>query len=46
MLRTHPSTDQPGRTYTFAAGLIDDVWGFDASAFGMSPREYRKSTQA
>ena len=35
----HPSTDQPGRTYTFAAGLIDDVWGFDASAFGMSPRE-------
>ncbi|MBR2819936.1 MAG: SDR family NAD(P)-dependent oxidoreductase [Reyranella sp.] len=35
----HPSTDQPGRAYTFAAGLIDDVWGFDASAFGMSPRE-------
>ena len=35
----HPSGDQPGRSYTFAAGLIDDVWGFDASAFGMSPRE-------
>jgi len=35
----HPSPDQIGRSYTFAAGLIDDVWGFDAAAFGMSPRE-------
>jgi phthiocerol/phenolphthiocerol synthesis type-I polyketide synthase C len=35
----HPSPDQPGRSYTFAAGLIEDVWGFDAAAFGMSPRE-------
>jgi phthiocerol/phenolphthiocerol synthesis type-I polyketide synthase C len=35
----HPSTDKIGRSYTFAAGLIDDVWGFDAAAFGMSPRE-------
>ena len=35
----HPSKDQPGRSYTFAAGLIDDVWGFDGAAFGMSPRE-------
>lgn len=35
----HPSPDQPGKSYTFAAGLIDDVWGFDAGAFGMSPRE-------
>ncbi len=35
----HPSADQHGRSYTFAAGLIDDVWGFDATAFGMSPRE-------
>ncbi|MBM3650664.1 MAG: type I polyketide synthase, partial [Alphaproteobacteria bacterium] len=35
----HPSPDQRGRSYTFAAGLIDDVWGFDAGAFGMSPRE-------
>src|SRR4029453_14108817 len=31
--------EQAGRSYTFAAGLIDDVWGFDAAAFGMSPRE-------
>ena len=35
----HPSPDQLGRSYTFAAGVIDDVWGFDAAAFGMSPRE-------
>lgn len=35
----HPSSDQLGRSYTFAAGVIADVWGFDAAAFGMSPRE-------
>ncbi len=35
----HPAPDQLGRSYTFAAGLIEDVWGFDANAFGMSPRE-------
>ena len=35
----HPASDQRGRSYTFAAGVIDDVWGFDAGAFGMSPRE-------
>jgi acyl transferase domain-containing protein/NADPH:quinone reductase-like Zn-dependent oxidoreductase/acyl carrier protein len=35
----HPSAEQRGRSYTFAAGVIDDVWGFDAAAFGMSPRE-------
>src|SRR5215475_8826453 len=35
----HPSQDQKGKSYTFAAGVIDDIWGFDATAFGMSPRE-------
>ena len=35
----HPAPDQSGRSYTFAAGLIEDVWAFDAQAFGMSPRE-------
>lgn len=35
----HPAQDQLGRSYSFAAGVIDDVWGFDAGAFGMSPRE-------
>jgi len=35
----HPGHEQLGRSYTFAAGVIDDPWGFDATAFGMSPRE-------
>lgn len=35
----HPASETTGRSYTFAAGVIDDVWGFDAAAFGMSPRE-------
>src|SRR5215471_18322485 len=35
----HPRPRQSGRSYSFAAGVIDDVWGFDATAFGMSPRE-------
>jgi phthiocerol/phenolphthiocerol synthesis type-I polyketide synthase C len=35
----HPGQEQPGRSYTFAAGVIEDPWGFDNSAFGMSPRE-------
>ena len=35
----HPAPARSGRSYTFAAGLINDVWGFDAAAFGMSPRE-------
>ena len=35
----HPAPEQSGRSYTFAAGLIEDVWAFDAQAFGMSPRE-------
>jgi acyl transferase domain-containing protein/acyl carrier protein len=37
----HPraGADVPGRSYTFAAGILDDVWGFDPTAFGISPRE-------
>lgn len=35
----HPTPGTPGRSYTFAAGLIEDVWGFDARFFGISPRE-------
>ena len=35
----HPTAAEVGRSYTFAAGVIDDPWGFDAPAFGMSPRE-------
>ena len=35
----HPSRTHPGSTYTFAAGSIGDVSGFDAEFFGISPRE-------
>ncbi|WP_209015316.1 SDR family NAD(P)-dependent oxidoreductase [Roseibium limicola] len=35
----HPDTAMPGRSYTWAAGQIDDVWGFDPAFFGISPRE-------
>jgi phthiocerol/phenolphthiocerol synthesis type-I polyketide synthase C len=35
----HPGKTHPGSTYTFAAGSIGDVAGFDAGFFGISPRE-------
>ncbi|SPB15582.1 type I polyketide synthase WcbR [Caballeronia novacaledonica] len=35
----HPNKREPGRSYTFAAGVLDDVAGFDANFFGISPRE-------
>ncbi|WP_454917638.1 SDR family NAD(P)-dependent oxidoreductase [Xanthobacter sediminis] len=35
----HPRAGEPGRTYTFAAGVLDDIYGFDPGAFGLSPRE-------
>ncbi|SAI05805.1 polyketide synthase [Bordetella ansorpii] len=35
----HPSKEHPGTSYTFAAGSIGDVSGFDADFFGISPRE-------
>ncbi len=35
----HPDRDQPGKTYTFAAGVLGDVDTFDAAFFGISPRE-------
>ncbi|MFD4840010.1 SDR family NAD(P)-dependent oxidoreductase [Achromobacter sp. NPDC058515] len=35
----HPAKDHPGTAYTFAAGSIGDVAGFDAGFFGISPRE-------
>ncbi len=28
-----------GASYTFAAGQLDDIWGFDPGFFGISPRE-------
>ncbi len=36
---SHPRKHERGKSYTWAAGIVDDVWGFDASVFGISPRE-------
>ncbi|MCF3103237.1 SDR family NAD(P)-dependent oxidoreductase [Streptomyces roseoverticillatus] len=30
---------RPAKTYTLAGGFLDDIHGFDAAYFGMSPRE-------
>ena len=41
-LKSHyfnPRQGERGKSYTFAAGVLDDVWGFDPAVFGLSPRE-------
>ncbi|MFM0640343.1 SDR family NAD(P)-dependent oxidoreductase [Paraburkholderia metrosideri] len=35
----HSSKREAGKSYTFSAGVLDDVAGFDAAFFGISPRE-------
>lgn len=35
----HPNRAVPGRSVNFFAGVLDDIFGFDAAFFGMSPRE-------
>ena len=35
----HSRKNEPGKAYTFAAGVLDDVWGFDPTVFSISPRE-------
>lgn len=35
----HPRSNERGRSYTWSAGLLDDIWGFDPAVFGLSPRE-------
>ncbi|MEQ5843314.1 SDR family NAD(P)-dependent oxidoreductase [Paraburkholderia acidicola] len=35
----HPTKREAGKSYTFSAGVLDDVAGFDAAFFGISPRE-------
>ncbi|MEM7527884.1 MAG: type I polyketide synthase [Pseudomonadota bacterium] len=34
-----PGAPMRGRAYTRAAGVIDELWEFDAAHFGISPRE-------
>ena len=34
----HPRPKTPGRSYTWAAGVLPDIWGFDANVFAISPR--------
>ena len=40
----HPDRGQRGKAYTFAAGVLGDVSGFDAGFFGISPREAAQMT--
>ena len=35
----HPRLAERGKTYTWAAGVLDDIWSFDPGVFGISPRE-------
>ena len=35
----HPRKQERGKSYTWAAGIVEDIWGFDPAVFGISPRE-------
>ena len=35
----HPHRQERGRSYSWAAGTLDNIWDFDPSVFGISPRE-------
>ncbi len=35
----HPRRDMPGRTVSVSAGIVDDIYGFDPSFFGISRTE-------
>ncbi|RVI12547.1 polyketide synthase, partial [Sinorhizobium meliloti] len=35
----HPVMGTPGKTYSFAAGVLDHIYDFDPAVFGMSQRE-------
>jgi phthiocerol/phenolphthiocerol synthesis type-I polyketide synthase C len=35
----HPRVKERGQSYTWAAGVLDDIWGFDPGVFRISPRE-------
>ncbi|WP_191971021.1 type I polyketide synthase [Methylobacterium soli] len=35
----HPRAQERGKSYTWAAGVLDEIWSFDPGVFGISPRE-------
>ncbi len=35
----HPRAQERGKSYTWSAGVLDDIWAFDPGVFGISPRE-------
>lgn len=35
----HQRPRERGRSYSWSAGVLDDIWGFDPAVFGISPRE-------
>ena len=35
----HPKAGRAGKAYSFAAGVVEDIWNFDPAPFGISPRE-------
>ena len=35
----HPDPKKPGKIYTNALGVLENIAGFDADFFGLSPRE-------
>ncbi|NEU11035.1 SDR family NAD(P)-dependent oxidoreductase [Methylobacterium sp. BTF04] len=35
----HPRAQERGKSYTWSAGVLDDIWSFDPAVFGISPRE-------
>jgi phthiocerol/phenolphthiocerol synthesis type-I polyketide synthase C len=36
---SYPRRQERGKSYSWAAGVLDDIWGFDPGVFGISPRE-------
>ncbi|MBY0613558.1 MAG: polyketide synthase, partial [Beijerinckiaceae bacterium] len=38
----HPRASEPGFSYTFAGGYLDNPFAFDPGVFGISPREARQ----
>ncbi|MGU3541061.1 SDR family NAD(P)-dependent oxidoreductase [Methylobacterium sp. A54F] len=35
----HPRAQERGKSYTWSAGVLEDIWSFDPGVFGISPRE-------